>query len=106
MIDVSDGFLQDLGLLATASGVAVDVQASRFDVPEALEAVGAALGIDPLRFVLAGGDDYGLVATFPPETQLPDSWRLVGSVLDAGEAGAVTVDGAPYDHSGGHQHFR
>lgn len=105
MIDVSDGFLQDLGHIATQSGVAIDVESARLDVPEALQTVGAALGVDPLRFVVTGGDDYGLVATFPPETALPDSWREVGRVLAAGEPGEVTVDGAPYPDAAGHQHF-
>ncbi len=106
MIDISDGLLQDLGLLATASGVAIDVRTDRLEVPEPLQAVGAALGIDPMRFVLTGGDDYGLVATFPPGTELPEEWRAVGDVVRDGEAGTVTVDGAPYDDAGGHQHFR
>lgn len=105
MIDVSDGFLQDLGHLAAQSGVAIDVQTERFDLPEALQTVGAALGVDPMRFVVTGGDDYGLVATFPAGTALPDSWREVGSVLDDGEPGVVTVDGVPYPDAAGHQHF-
>jgi thiamine-monophosphate kinase len=106
MIDVSDGFLQDLAQLATASAVAIDVQTDRLEMPEPLQAVGAALRIDPMRFVLTGGDDYGLVATFPPDTELPESWRVVGTVLEQGEGGVVTVDGQLYGGSCGHQHFR
>lgn len=106
MVDVSDGFLQDVGHVATASRVAIDIESGRLDVPEPLRAVGAAMGVDPLRFVLTGGDDYGLVATFPAGTSLPDSWRPVGRVLTDGEAGRVTVDGEPYPEAAGHQHFR
>lgn len=105
MIDVSDGFLQDVGHLAAQSQVAIDIDSSRLDVPEALRNVGAALGVDPLRFVVTGGDDYGLVATFAPGTALPETWRAVGSVLAGGDPGAVTVDAAPYPDPAGHQHF-
>jgi len=106
MIDVSDGLLQDVGHVAAASGVAMDIESSSFDVPEPLQAVGAALGVDPLRFVLTGGDDYSLVATFPSDVALPQAWRPIGRVLGGGDAGTVTVDGAAYDDPVGHQHFR
>lgn len=106
MIDVSDGMLQDIGHVARASAVAIDVVSGSFEVPEPLQAVGAALGVDPMRFVLTGGDDYSLVATFPTATTLPSPWRPIGSVLAAGDPGAVTVDGSAYEDAGGHQHFR
>ncbi len=105
MIDVSDGLLQDVGHLASASQVAIELRSSQFEVAEPLQAVGAALGVDPLRFALTGGDDYSLVATFPPDAELPAQWREIGVVLDAGDAGSVTVDGATYDDPSGHQHF-
>lgn len=106
MIDVSDGLLQDVGHLASASRVSIDLHADRFEISEPLRAVGAALGVDPMRFVLTGGDDYGLVATFPSSTELPQHWRVIGSALDASETGSVTVDGSTYGDGDGHQHFR
>jgi thiamine-monophosphate kinase len=105
MIDVSDGLLQDLGHIATASGVAVDIDTAAFELPEPIQAVGAALGVDPMRLVLTGGDDYGLLATFPPDAELPQRWRAVGRVLAEGASGAVTVDGQAYDEPAGHRHF-
>ncbi len=103
MIDVSDGLLADLGHLARDSGVAIDLDSRTLDVPEPLQAVGAALGVEPLRFVLTGGEDHALAATFPTATVLPAPWRVIGVV---GDGEGVTVDGADYAGPGGHDHFR
>ena len=102
MVDVSDGLLADVGHVADASGVAVDVESAAFEVPEPLQAVGAALGADPMGFILSGGDDHALVATFPPGTALPDGWRRIGAVS---EGSGVTVDGTAHEGPSGHRHF-
>ncbi len=102
MIDVSDGLVADVGHIAAASGVAVDIRSGAFELAEPLRAVGAALGVDPLQFILGGGDDHALVATFPEGTALPDTWATIGVV---GEGSGVMVDGAPYEGSAGHTHF-
>lgn len=102
MIDVSDGLLADVGHIAAASGVGVDISAGAFEVAEPMRAVGAALGADPMRFILTGGDDHALVATFPAGTHLPDGWTRIGEVA---EGDGVTVDGESYEGPGGHVHF-
>ncbi len=101
MIDVSDGLLADAGHIATASGVAMDVHRGAFELAEPLQAVGAALGADPLQFILGGGDDHALLATFP-EGSVPEGWLVIGTVADGT---GVTVDGEEYDGPTGWTHF-
>lgn len=108
MCDISDGLLADLGHIAKASGVTIDIRSRALTVDEPLQAVGAATGRNPLSFVLTGGDDNALVATFEP-ADVPDGWRVIGTVAEGNEVvpvGTVTVDGELYDGDPGHVHFR
>lgn len=106
MIDISDGLLADLGHIAAASGVAIDLRADAFDVPEPMRAVAAATGKDPMSFILAGGEDHALVATFPAE-RVPEGWSVIGAVVDG--AGEVLLDGAGttdlFEAGSGWDHF-
>lgn len=107
MIDVSDGLLADVAHVARASDVVIDLETAAFAIPEAVGTVADALGTDPIRFVLTGGDDYALVATFSAATELPAGWSSIGTVRDAksGEKPAVLVDGSPFEGPHGHRHF-
>jgi len=106
MIDVSDGLLGDLRRVAEASQIALEVDVSALDVSGPLADAAAALGRDPLEWVLTGGEDHALAATFPPDVPLPAGWLAVGNAV----AGAprVTVAGLPpgaYEGPGGWRHF-
>lgn len=92
MIDVSDGLLADLGHVAVASAVQIDVRSSSFVVPSRLADVGQALGVDPLHWFLTGGEDHALVATFPGAP--PEGWTAIGAVVDGSPQ--VLVDGREY----------
>ncbi len=107
MCDVSDGLLADLGHIAVASEVAIDVDTSSLEVAEPIAAVAAAYGMDPLVWVLGGGHDHAFVATFAPKKRLPKGFVRIGSVAERTDgAPHVTVDGRPWSGSAGHAHYR
>jgi thiamine-monophosphate kinase len=108
MIDISDGLLADLGHVAAASGVAFDLARERLPVDQKLVEVAAALGADPLTWVLTGGEDHALAATFPTAGQIPAGWLHIGAAVAAGEGAVpVTVDGKEYEVAEpGWQHWR
>jgi len=100
MLDVSDGLAQDLGHVADASGVEVDLAEGRLRllVDDELDAAARALGVDPLDWVLRGGEDHALACTGPPG--IAGRARVIGRV----NPGAGTyLDGQ--ELRGGFDHF-
>lgn len=86
-IDVSDGLAQDVGHLADASGVAVDLR-----LPE----LPAGITLDDVLF---GGEDYALVITAANDPG--GAFVRIGRVV---EGSGVFLDGAPVARRG-HRHF-
>lgn len=102
MTDVSDGLLADLGHIATASEVGIDLDSTLLDHDRlAVTEAAAAVGADPWAWVFGGGEDHALAATFPGA--LPPGWRAIGQVI-AGPA-TVLVDGTPWAGNAGWQSF-
>jgi thiamine-monophosphate kinase len=108
MIDISDGLLADLGHIADASGVRIDLDSARLAPPAPLrDAARAVHAADPpamaLRWALTGGEDHSLAATFPPRVPLPPRWTVIGQVH---RGQGVLVDARPWAGSPGWDHFR
>lgn len=117
MMDVSDGLALDAKRLAAASGVSInffsealaaDVQVLAA-VSQELEKTSRKVETDPWEWVLYGGEDHSLLATFPSEASLPDGFRVIGEVGELAKAPAgsevarVSLEGQPI--GGGWQHF-
>ena len=104
MIDVSDGLLGDAGHLAAQSGVVIDFEKQLLKPDDELDTMARNLGVDVWQWVLTGGEDHALLATFPSDALIPAPFRRVGRVLQ-GEAD-VCLDGESVLGKTGHEHFR
>ncbi len=103
MTDVSDGLMADLGHIAHASGVGIDVSTAALSARprRAVAAAAAAVGVDPWavgarrwRGPRAGRDVPGAP---------PPGWRVIGRWLDGPPR--VLVDGAEWTGNPGWQSF-
>jgi thiamine-monophosphate kinase len=100
MLDVSDGLGKDLLRIAQASNVSIEIHSKDLLGFEAmLELPAQSLDVNPRQWVLSGGEDHSLLATFPPSAQIPRSFKVIGKVLESGQP-AVLIDGEPADVSG------
>lgn len=91
MMDVSDSLSIDADRLARASAAVLDLDGAL---------LAAAFGEQggervPLSAMLAGGEDHGLLATFPASAAPPEGFRTIGTVRapEAGEAPGLRLDG-------------
>jgi thiamine-monophosphate kinase len=107
MLDISDGLLRDGLRLAAASGVAIDLHPGPLErLKDVLLPAAELLHADARDWVLGGGEDHGLLATFPSGTLLPPGFTAIGSIQALGMNGrpGVTIAGRSAD-TGGWDHF-
>jgi thiamine-monophosphate kinase len=136
MIDVSDGLLADLGHVAAASGVNVNVNSSSLAPGTALREAAASLSLPAASSRTSAADTPPSIPRDSGQAVLPGGaataamaleWVLAGGedhslvaafppgtplpgrwrvIGEVREGAGVTVDGAPHDGPPGWQHFR
>ena len=90
MMDISDGLVQDARRMASASGVVIRLDDSL-------------AGDDHALF---GGEDHGLLATFPAHQTLPEGFRVIGGVEPVVNTPDVVMTGRDLStHRGGWDPF-
>lgn len=103
-MDVSDGLLRDAVRLASASGVALELDDEVLHAEAAfLEPLAALLGEDPQKardWVYAGGEEYALLAAFPSGAALPEGFRRIGEVREARDGAPRVITGHAVSKSG------
>ena len=109
-IDISDGLCADLGHVLEASGVGATIETARLPLsPELVTACGRDRGI---ALALAGGDDYELAFTVPPDREpLLAGARLdvpisrIGCVERRAGLRCLDPDGRERPAPAGYEHF-
>lgn len=112
-IDISDGLLADLGHILEASGVGACIHLDRLPLSPAYDAALSQVGWEA---ALAGGDDYELCFTVPPEhepafrkasTRFGVSCSYIGDIEAPPGLRILNKNGQPYAAAqSGYDHFR
>lgn len=111
-IDVSDGLLEDLAKLLTASRCGARINPDALPASSALKSYALAQSQDVLEFICSGGDDYELCFTVAPDLrprieliakQLDLKLSRIGSVVQ--EPGISSIGDGSLPSGGGWRHF-
>lgn len=107
MMDISDGLVRDAGRLAKASRVSIELDKTALEVfAQRLEPAANLLKTDPMQWVLHGGEDFGLLASFPADGEIPEEFTVIGKVVrTAGRRSTIRMDGRQLDYRNAFDHF-
>lgn len=104
-VDVSDGCLQDLRHLASASDVGAFLQADALPTAPGHAKLCASLGLDAIALALTGGEDYELLFTAPESEDAAALGTRIGEITEGAgvqvldsRGRAVEIDGGGYRH--------
>ena len=82
MLDLSDGLSRDAARIAKASGVTVSLNRRDLQGFEAmLEEAARAIGANAFDWVLDGGEDHSLLATFAAGSVIPREFKPIGEIM-------------------------
>ncbi len=105
MMDVSDGLSTDATRLAKASDVSIRLSSGALSGYEAVlelaaqSMVARGFSASERSWVLHGGEDHSLLATFPAGTTLPRGFKVIGEVV-AKTAHPLYLDNEPLNAQG------
>ncbi len=78
MIDISDGLISDALHIASQSQVEIHLDAAAIAPEPELESLASALSQEALSWILNGGEEHSLLATFEAGRPLPEGFRPIG----------------------------
>ena len=100
MLDVSDSLAKDASRIATKSEVSIRLDSKLLQGFEAvLDQAAMRLGVLALDWVLFGGEDHSLLATFPAGIEIPREFKVIGAVIEQSSA-EIYLDAEPLRPSG------
>lgn len=105
-VDISDGCLQDLRHLVSASGVAAILHADCLPRAPDYQLTCEAMNLDPVALALTGGEDYELLFTAPESAEASALGTKIGEITEGVGVRVLDEAGHPIDiEQGGFRHF-